>query len=222
MNRRKVYGVFDTETVGVDRKWIYDLGLVVVEKTGKPIHRQRWIIDEVINLPNIQTMAYYGWKIKTFYQNMEVVKFARAQAEFNRVIEQFGIDTLVAYNMAFDIAALKSTLEFTGSRRKKFLEKKLEYFDLWNAACDSFFQQKRFPAIAVANNWVSEAGNYRTNAEVAYRFITGKHEFIETHTALEDAEIEAVILQEILRQKKRIIRNEMVSHPWKKVQKNKR
>lgn len=216
MIKKKVYCVFDTETIGVSKKWVYDLGMVIVEKTGRPLAMWRWRIKEILEIPGIEKIAYYGEKIPAFYSGLPVVTFAQAKKEFNEILEKMEVTTITAYNLQFDMSAIKQTLEQTNSGRN-FLEKPYEYFDLWNASCDSLFQQKRFKRIAIEQNWLTEKGNIRTSAEIAYRYITGNYQFMETHTALEDAEIEARILQEVLRQKKRIIRNKLVAHPWRKV-----
>jgi len=215
--RKKIYGVFDVETIGVDKKWIYDLGLVVIPKNGRPLAMWRWRIKETLEIPGIEKIAYYGEKIPVFYRGLPAVPFAQAKREFNQILEKMGITTITAYNLQFDMAAVKDTLKYTGID-SKFLEKPYEYFDLWNAACDSIFQHKQFKRIAIEQNWLTEKGNIRTSAEIAYRYITGNYQFVETHTALEDAEIEAEILQDIIKQKKKIIRNKLVEHPWRKVQ----
>jgi len=217
MARKNVYCVFDTETIGIDKKWIYDLGLVITHKTGQPLYTKRWIIEEVMNIPNIREIAYYGEKINTFYKNMEPVKFAFAREEFREIMRKFKVNIIVAYNLQFDMSAIKQTLDFTGIGYK-FLSDPCEYFDLWNASCNSFFQQKSFKETATKQGWVSKAGNFLTNAEVAYRFITKDYQFKESHTALEDARIETIILQEIARQKKAVQKNQIIYHPWKKVQ----
>ena len=215
--RKNIYCVFDTETIGLDKKWIYDLGCVITDKHGKIYHKARWIIKEVMDIPHIEQMAFYGKKINTFYKGMESVSFKNAQTEFNNIIHNFDVNMICAYNLFFDMSALKQTLEFTNNG-KKFLNKPLTYFDLWNASCDSFFKQKTFKKVAEREGWVSNIGNYRTNAEVAYKYITGDFQFVESHTALEDAEIESIILIDILRQKKKIVKNEIIHHPWRKVQ----
>ncbi len=218
MEKKKVYCVFDTETIGVSKKWIYDLGLVIMEKTGNPLAMYRWRIKEVLEIPGIEKIAYYGEKIPAFYKGLPAVTFTQAKKEFNEILVKMGVTTITAYNLQFDMLAIKDTLKHTNSG-SKFLEKDYEYFDLWNASCDSFFQQKRFKRIAIEQNWLTEKGNIRTSAEIAYRYITGDYQFMETHTALEDAEIEGKILQAVIRQKKKIIRNELVAHPWRKVNK---
>ena len=215
--KKNIYCVFDTETIGIDKKWIYDLGCVIMDKKGNIYHAERWIIDEVINLPNIEQMAYYGQKIKTFYKNMKTVPFFEAKQDFNNILINYEVNTICAYNLFFDMSAIRQTLQLTNIKGK-FLTKNYNYFDIWNACCDSVFQQKTFRIVAQNEGWVSPAGNYRTNAEVAYRYITGNYNFIESHTALEDSYIEGVILQDILRQKKKIVKNQIIAHPWKKVQ----
>lgn len=217
MAKKKVYGVFDTETIGIDNKWIYDLGLVVIEKTGKILYKKRWIIKEVIEIPNIEKIAFYGSKIPLFYKGLPVVPFKQAKEEFNQILEEMEVTTITAYNLQFDMGAIKDTLQFTNTG-KKFLKKSYEYFDLWNATCDSIFQQKRFKRVAIEENWLTEKGNIRSSAEIAYMYITGNYQFMEEHTALEDSEIEAEILQKVLKQKKKITRNTIISNPWRKIQ----
>jgi len=215
--KKNIYCVFDTETIGLDKKWIYDLGLVIIGKTGQPLYRKRWIIREVMNIPNIEEIAYYGRKIRKFYKNAQTVKFAFAREQFRQIMKYFEVNCITAYNLQFDMSALKETIKYT-EIGGKFLNYPVDYFDLWNASCNSIFQQRLFKDIAIQENWLTENGNFRTSAEIAYRYITGNYNFIESHTALEDADIEATILQEICRQKKGYQKNQIIHMPWRKVQ----
>jgi DNA polymerase III epsilon subunit-like protein len=217
MAKKNIYCVFDTETLGIDKKWIYDLGMVIIAKTGKPLFAKRWIIKEVMNIPNISEIAFYGNKMETFYKGKEMVTFAKAREDFRDIMKYFTVNVITAYNLQFDMSAITQTLEMAeiGS---KFLNYPVEYFDLWNASCNSIFQQKQFKEIAKKQDWLTNKGNYRTSAEIAYRFITKNYNFIESHTALEDATIEAKILQEVCRQKKGMQKNTIIPMPWKKAQ----
>ncbi len=217
MTKKKIYCIFDTETIGLEKKYIYDLGMVITRKRENPMYKKRWIIKETMEVPSIERIAYYGDKISTFYQGMERISFSKARTEFNQIMEFFQVDVITAYNLQFDISALSQTMKWL-SLGNKFLNRKIEYFDLWDASCSSFFQQKQFKEIAIRENWLSNAGNFRTSAEIAYRFITRNYQFIESHTALEDASIETKILQEVFRQKKGVNWNKLVGHPWRKVQ----
>ena len=218
MASKKIYCVFDTETLGVDNKWIYDLGMIIINKKGEVLTKKRWIIKEIMEIPGIERLAYYGSKIPVFYKGLETVSFLQTKQEFNQLLEEYQVTTITAYNLQFDMSAITDTLTYTGIKGK-FLNKNYEYFDLWNASCDSFFQQKKFKETAVKENWLTEKGNIRTSAEIAYRYITNNYQFIETHTALEDAEIEGAILCKVLQQKKKIIRNKIVADPWRKIKK---
>ena len=40
--------------------------------------------------------------------------------------------------------------------------------------------------MAIENNWLTGANNFKTSAEIGYRYITGKFDFEESHTGLED------------------------------------
>jgi len=217
MAKKNMYCVFDTETIGLEKKWIYDLGMVIITKTGRPLFKKRWTIEEVMNIPNIAEIAYYGDKIKTFYKYSQPVKFASAREDFREIMEYFQVNVITAYNLNFDMQAIIQTLDFTGIGNK-FLNYPVDYFDLWNASCNSIFQQKQFKETAIKENWLTNKGNYSTTAEIAYRYISKDYNFIENHTALEDASIEAKILQEVCRQKKGYQKNQIIHMPWRKAQ----
>jgi len=217
MARKNTYCVFDTETIGLGKKWIYDLGLVIIQKEGFPLFSKRWVIEEVMNIPNIEKKAFYGHKIEKFYRFMSPVSFYQARTEFRKIMEYFQVNVITAYNLEFDMNALKDTLKFT-EIGGKFLNYPVDYFDLYNASCNSIFQQKLFKEVAIQENWLTKNGNFSTTAEIAYRYITGNYNFEESHTALEDASIEARILQNVCRQKKGYQKNQIIHHPWRKVQ----
>lgn len=214
---KNVYCVFDTETLGLTKKWVYDLGVVIMDANYNKLFEKRWSVKEIMEIPDIEKQAFYGNKFPNFYHRLDSTPFAIVREEFVAIFEQFNVTHVVAYNLAFDFRALKDTSELlkTGDF---FIGKKFSFIDLWNASCDTIFQQKKFPKIAVENGWVSPAGNYRTTAEVAYRYITKNYKFKEDHTALEDARIEAEILVKILKMRKKIVRDYIIFHPWKKVQ----
>ncbi len=98
------------------------------------------------------------------------------------------------------------------------LDYRPDLLDLWLFSCITVCNRPTYHAIADANGWRSDAGNVRTNAEKVYAYITGNTDFIEAHTALDDARIETEILQRLLASKKRIPYNEIIAHPWKLAQ----
>jgi hypothetical protein len=76
------------------------------------------------------------------------------------------------------------------------------------------FTQKTYQKVARREGWVSQAGNVKTSAEMAFRYITGDYNFIEEHKGLSDVLIEAQILAKCIRQKKKVKSGVLVM-PWK-------
>ena len=86
-------------------------------------------------------------------------------------------------------------------------------------ACQTIFQQKTFAKVALLNGWLSEAGNVKTSAEIAHRYLTGNVNFEEAHTGLEDVEIETQIMAKCFAQHKAMKTN-INRMCWKLPQKN--
>lgn len=222
MDKRKKYiAVFDTETIGIEEPLVYDLGLSIVDKKGCLCHQENWIVDEVFSQEQKMRLAYFNEKIPQYHQMIsegkaQLTPWARIQIEFNDLLSKWNVRTIAAYNLAFDRAAMmhtQSVLVGNGS----FLTRVVEPWDLWGMAAQTILRQKSFQLLAREKGWLTPAGNLLTNAEVAYRYITGNHEFIEEHTALADSTIEAAIMAQCLRQHQRMEKG-ILKDPWKLAQ----
>jgi hypothetical protein len=67
--------------------------------------------------------------------------------------------------------------------------------------------------------WITPANNVRTTAEKVYAYLTGQHDFVESHTALSDAQIETEILHRLLAKRKTIpYNNPNLASPWRRAQ----
>ncbi len=207
--KKKVYAVIDTETVGLKKKYIYDIAIVLTRRGEQPFYWQDWAVKEMIENPLIEEAKFFTPKV---YEKKNIITWQQIQKEFNSLLHYYNVDVIVAYNMQFDIEAIQQTTKKL-LNKEKFLTKKVDYFDLWLNACNSFMSQKQYKEWAPK----SKAGNLRTNAESAYQFIIRylNQEYEHQHTALEDCFSEEKVLQHILKQKKKIIRNEFVAHPWR-------
>lgn len=76
-------------------------------------------------------------------------------------------------------------------------------FDLWGLACQYLLNCDEYRAYCKANNFYSHSkGFYSTTAEKCYSFVAENTDFIEAHTALDDAEIESFIFQKIVQKAK--------------------
>lgn len=76
-------------------------------------------------------------------------------------------------------------------------------FDLWGLSCRHIIANDYYRNICITHDWKTESGKYfKTSAETTYRFIKGESNFEESHTALDDANIESEIFHLIVKKTK--------------------
>jgi hypothetical protein len=67
--------------------------------------------------------------------------------------------------------------------------------DIWGLACNKLINEDKYKANCVKTGQVSRSGLYfKTSAESTFRFLLNDNDFVESHTAFEDVEIECEIL----------------------------
>lgn len=80
-----------------------------------------------------------------------------------------------------------------------FRGKTYPLFDLWGLSCKYLLNNDNYKNQCINNDWLTASRKYfKTSAETTYRFITNDDNFIESHTAVEDAIIESEIFANIL------------------------
>lgn len=112
--------VLDTETIGVNKPFVYDIGFIVAElKNGKyePIYDEQLLVSEIYdNLPLFAT-AYYSEK-RPLYEILlekgltEKQKLKNIMFYIKRVLEKYEIEHVFAYNSSFDKRAINFTTKF--------------------------------------------------------------------------------------------------------------
>ena len=213
------FAIFDTETVGLSPKLVYDLGLVICDRAGNIVARKNWLIREILHDGRAMLQAFYATKIFSDYLPaiesgaMRSYTFADIKGEFNDLCRTHNAQTVCAYNIGFDRAAMRETSRHCGMVGP-FLQHKMRFADLWLAACESLLAKKPYIKFAEANNLKTEKGNLQTSAEAAYKYITNNPAFVESHTAMHDAEIESEIFARIMRQRQKFPFNRIHGSPW--------
>lgn len=225
MDKRKhYYAVIDTETAGsLFFPLVYDLGVSICDKKGNIVAQKQWIIRNIFDQKAKFESAYYGWKRPQYLEMLEKgivekVSFKQALYALNKLMQEWNVKTVCAYNMGFDLRALKSTAKYTklqwASGSTDIFWKEYQQQCIWGLACETLYQQKGFEIQAIENNRFTAKGNPLTNAEVGYQYLTKNMEFEEDHTALADTEIECKIMAKCFAQKKKYTKG-IKSHPWR-------
>jgi hypothetical protein len=85
----------------------------------------------------------------------------------------------------------------------EFRGKQYPLFDIWGLSCENLVNNDEYRQFCKDNKLTTASGKYyKTSAEAVYRFVKNDNEFEESHTAIEDADIECEILAEIFKKVK--------------------
>ena len=124
----------------------------------------------------------------------KIVTFATARSVVYRLCNKYNIKAIIAHNTRFDLNALNTTQRYiTASKKRYFLPYGVALYDTLRMARDTFGKEKMYCNWCIKNNYVTKYGKPRFTAEIIYRYISGKDDFVESHTGLEDVFIEKEI-----------------------------
>lgn len=203
--RKNYYLTLDTETGSVDNPLIYDIGWAIHDKDGNIFETYSFLTEEFYT-PGFMATAYFSKK-QPLYNEMlatgEITKkpFREIIETLNKSIKDIPNLTIGAYNMSFDLKALKATAQKLGITGK-LLKKSAKVQDIRSLCMETICNKhKSYERFAKENSLVTPGGNLSTTAETLFKYLTKDIEFIEDHTALSDSLIEAALWAYALRQK---------------------
>lgn len=195
--------VFDTETISLDKPFMYNLGWVVMNKaTGEIVSRKDFVIERVWHNIELMNTAYYKDKRPLYIKRMrsrqvKMLSLAQTMRELRKDLRAYGVEVAYAFNSCFDervfdyncdFYKINNPLEVIEIRdiRKVFMatDSEFEPYKLWINSLEEANRAK----------FLTAKGNYKTTAECVYAYYTKNLNYQEEHTALADSEIEAYIL----------------------------
>ena len=95
-------------------------------------------------------------------------------------------------------------------------QKDYDLFDIWGLSCIHILDNDNYRQQCIDNNWLTASGKYyKTSAETTYRFLTDNTDFIESHTAIDDVDIESEIFLNILKKTKFKFEMGIIYFPFK-------
>ena len=204
--------VIDTETCNsVEEPLPYDIGYAICDRRGTIYLKRSFIVAETfLDMRDVMTSAYYAEKIPAYWDDIKkrkrIVKtFMNIRKQIHEDMKTYNVKKVGAYNMNFDRNALNLLTRYvTKSRFRYFFPFGTEYFCIWNMACQTIMNTKTYIDFAEKNNLISPSDNIYTSAEACYKFLTKNIDFAESHTGLEDVEIECEILAKCYRTHKKM------------------
>lgn len=216
---QKKYGILlDTETLQIRGKTlIYDIAWIVIDTQGNILSRNNYLISEMFNdfpamfdSPFVTYEKYQTYKEMVRSGKVRAFSCARVMRQFAHVIEKNNISFVTAYNLNFDLKALKETTEYFNVFNP-LVNANLTYIDLWQLS-KSLIVTNPYKKHCQSKGWLTEKRKQpKTTAETIYRWIAKNDSFIESHTALADCEIEVIIYRKCKQKKKKIPENAYIA-----------
>lgn len=194
------YLMMDTETTNmIDCPLCYDVGFSVINDEGKTLEKHSYVVADIFLDKDLMDVAYFKDKIPTYWEDIKAGKrmlrrFATVRAIVRDVMAQYNINTVIAHNMRFDYCSTNTTQRYlTCSKWRYFFPYGTKFVCTLKMARATFNKDEKYIAFCEENNFVTKHGKPQLTAEVIYRYLTNNVEFVESHTGLEDVEIETEI-----------------------------
>lgn len=227
--QREYFLVLDTETCNtIEQPLPYDIGWAVCDRYGKIYLERSFVVAEIFcDMKDVMKSAYYAEKIPHYWDDIKngsrtIKSMWTIRKQLFDDMKKFNIKKVGAYNIAFDKRALNNLMRYVSkSWCRWFFPFGVEFFDIWNCACELLLARKSYIDFALKNGLVSDKDNILTSAESAYRYIKNAVDFEESHTGLEDVRIEVEILAECYKQHKKMDTS-INTACWRKVQRKRK
>ena len=221
IDHRHIYGIMlDTETANtieengkMDMSNVlpYDFGFAVIDTYGRIYEKFSYVNTDIfLDEQDLMQSAYYAEKIPQYRADIKNGKRTLAttytiQKKIKSLIDEYGCKFVVAHNMRFDLRACNNIVRWTTkSKYRYFFPKDIEIWDTLQMARDIMRNKPTFQDFCKKHGYMTKNNQCRLTAEVLYRYITRNPDFVESHTGLEDVEIEATILNYCKRQHKKM------------------
>lgn len=219
IDRRKSYFItFDTETANsIDCPLMYDLGFAVHDKQGNIYETYSLVVADIYcNEKELMKSAYYAEKIPHYeidlkLENRKLISVETAKRILAETARKYNVKAVIAHNARFDYRSTANTIRYiTKSKNRYFLPYGVPLWDTLEMAKSVIANKPTYKNFCEKNGYLTKNGKVRLTAEILYRFISGKENFVERHEGLEDVLIEKEIFQYCIRQHKKMKRS-----PWK-------
>ena len=213
--QKEKFIVLDTETANsVDEPLPYDIGWAICDRSGYIYAKRSFVVAEIfLDMKDLMQSAYYANKIPQYWEDIkqgkrQIKKMWNIRRIMIDDIKNYNIKKIGAYNMAFDQKSTNNLVRYISkSWLRWWLPYGMETFCIWHMACQVLADRPTYIKFANENGLVSSAGNVQTSAESIYKYLIKNPDFAESHTGLEDVEIEVEIMAHCYRQHKKMNTN---------------
>lgn len=220
IDRRHIYGIMlDTETANtqqeengkLDMRFVlpYDFGFAVIDSHGRVYEKFSFVNSDIyIYEKDLMRSAYYADKLPQYEKDLAEGRRIMANTyNIRRIIlekiKEYNCKFVCAHNARFDLNACNNIQRWTTkSKYRYFFPYGLEFWDTLKMARDVLGNRPTYRKFCEENSYLTKQNQCRYTAEVIYQYIMQDTDFSESHTGLEDVEIEVQILAYLVSRKK--------------------
>jgi DNA polymerase III epsilon subunit-like protein len=195
--------MFDTETTNdLECPICYDFGFSVIDDNGKVYERGSYVVADVFLDEELMASAYFADKIPAYWDDIKSGKrllrrWQTIKSIVRDVMAQHEITCVVAHNTRFDYLSTATTQRYlTCSKWRYFFPYGTQFLDTLKMARATFSKDEQYIAFCNEHQFLNKHNKPQLTAEVLYRYLTNNIDFVESHTGLEDVEIEMQIFLE--------------------------
>ena len=220
MDKRHIYGIMlDTETANtqqeengkLDMRFVlpYDFGFAVIDSHGRVYEKFSFVNSDIyIYEKDLMRSAYYADKLPQYEKDIAEGRRIMANTyNIRRIIlekiKEYNCKFVCAHNTRFDLNACNNIQRWTTkSKYRYFFPYDIEFWDTLKMARDVLAKRPTYRKFCEENGYLTKQNQCRYTAEVIYQYIMQDTDFSESHTGLEDVEIEVQILAYLVSRKK--------------------
>lgn len=181
---------------------VYDCGWQVADRDGNIYDAQSYVNKDIFcKEKDMMQSAYYADKIPRYIEDMDagrrkLATFYEIRSALLDTALRHNIKYFAAYNARFDANALNRTQSWITKSAYRYALPFGEFvwLDIMKMAQDAIVTTRAYKQWAKDRDFLQKNGAPRKTAEMIYRYITGQDDFAESHTGLEDVEIETFIM----------------------------
>jgi DNA polymerase III epsilon subunit-like protein len=193
--------MLDTETTNeLECPFCYDVGFSAITDNGKVLEKHSYVVADIFLDKELMSSAYFADKIPQYWEDIKsgkrlLRKWSTIRAIVRDVMAQYGITTIIAHNMRFDYCSTNTTQRYlTCSKWRYFFPYGTKFACTLKMAREVFGKDEAYAKFCEEHEYTTVHGKPRFTAEILYRYLTNNLDFVESHTGLEDVEIETEIL----------------------------
>ena len=189
--------VLDTETINLEKQFVYDLGYTIADGDGNVVAKKSYIISQVYNNKELFATGYYSNKMPLYESRLKSgyskkVGWGHAMRYLANDIRKYGVTEIYAYNSKFDTKAIAFMCSWFNVVNPLGATEILDIMDF----IVPIVATQEYKEFCRSNGFMTKHKYPRPQmkAETLYRYLTDNVDYEEEHTGLEDSLIELEIL----------------------------